>query len=195
MQFFSFDTLMRSNSEAIVQQAQRVHYARVRQFSRLMSHILAGMFILWGLWFLVHTYEDPTFAPMLVIYIPIAVYTTIYSYALTDTCVITSETGIEYRRPEFSILATWSQIKSLQHNALLPMLGLRYYLILESPTILYTKWFGTAYKFQLNPILFPGWQKRLPLGKMWQAYEELENEIRTQVPSLSFESSRAKVAG
>ncbi len=195
MQFFSFDKLMRLNSEAIVQPAQRIYYARGRRFSRLMSHILAAMFILWGLWILVHTYEDPTFVPMLVIYVPIAIYTTIYSYALADTCVITSETGIEYRRPEFSVLATWSQIKSLKRNAVLSMLGLRYYLILESPTILYTMWFGTAYKFQLNHILFPGWQKRIPLGRMWQAYEELENEIRTRVPSLPLESSRGKVAG
>ncbi len=160
-----------------------------------MSHILAGMFVLWGLWILFEIYRDPSFAPFLIIFIPVAIYTTTYSYALTDTCVMISPTGIEYRRPEFSILATWSQIKSLKRNAVLPMLGLRYYLILDAPTILYTKWFGTAYKFQLNHVLFPSWQKRIPLGKMWQAYEELENEIRTQVPSLPFESPRGKVAG
>ena len=186
---------MRENPAAIVQPAQRIYYSRGRRFSRLMSHILAGLFILSGLWFLYHIYEDPSFAPMLVIYLPVAIYTTIYSYALIDTCVITSETGIEYRRPEFSVFATWSQIKSLKRNAVLSMLGLRYYLFLESPTILYTKWFGTAYKFQLNHIFFPAWQKRIPLGEMWQAYEELENEIRTKAPSLPFKSSRGKVAG
>jgi hypothetical protein len=154
-----------------------------------MSHILAGMFILWGLWFLIHTVEDPTFAPMLVIYIPVAIYTAIYSYALTDTCVIITETGVEYRRPEFSIVATWSQIKSLKRNIFLAMLGLQYYLLLDTPTIIYTKWFGLAYKLQLSHILFPAYQKRIPLGKMWQGYEELQNEIRTKIPSLPFKSS------
>ncbi len=160
-----------------------------------MSHVVMAMYVLGAFIFLGETYRDPSFAPMLILYLPIAVYTVSYCYALTDTCIIISISGIEYQRPEFSITVTWSQIKSLKRNAVLPMLGLRYYLILESPTILYTKWFGTAYKLQLNHIFFPGWQKRIPLGKMWQAYEELENEIRTQVPSLPFESSRGKVAG
>lgn len=160
-----------------------------------MSRVITVMFVLWGLWILFHTYEDPTFAPMLIIYIPVAIYTTAYSYALPDTCIITSETGIEYKRPEFSILATWSQVKSLKRNAMLPMLGLRYFLILETPTILYTKWFGTAYKFQFNHILFPSWQKHIPLGKMWQAYEELENEIRIQAPSLPLDAPKDREAG
>lgn len=186
---------MRSNSEINIQPTRRIYYASGRQFSRFMSHILIVIFVLWGLWILFHTYEDLTFAPMFIIYIPVAIYTSAYSYALPDTCVITSETGIEYKRPEFSILATWSQVKSLKHNAVLPILGLRYFLILETPTILYTKWFGTTYKFQLNHIFFPSWQKRIPLGKMWQAYEELENEIRTQVPSLPFDAPKDRNAG
>jgi hypothetical protein len=132
---------------------------------------------------------------MLIIYIPVAIYTTVYASALPDTCLITSELGLEYKRPEFSIVASWSQIKSLKHNAVLPMLGLRYYLILEAPTIFYTKWFGTAYKAQLNHILFPSWQKHIPLGEMWQDYQELENELRAHVPGLPFEAPKNRKAG
>jgi hypothetical protein len=160
-----------------------------------MSHILTVMFVLWSLWMLRHTYQDPSFAPMLIIFIPIAVYTTTYSYALADTCVITSETGIEYKRPGFSIAAPWSQIKFLKRNMFLPMLGLQYFLLIDAPTISYTKWFGSAYKFQLNHLFFPSWQKCIPLGKMWQAYEELENEIRTKISSLPFDPPRNKIAG
>jgi hypothetical protein len=160
-----------------------------------MAHVLTGMYIVGGLWMLQHTYQDPSFAPMLILFIPIAIYTVAYSYALTDTCVIISTSGIEYKRPEFSIAATWSQIKSLKRNVFLPMLGLQYYLLLDAPTISYTKWFGSAYKFQLNHILFPTWQKRIPLGKMWQSYEELENEIHIKIPSLPFDAPRSKVVG
>jgi hypothetical protein len=195
MPLLYFRTRMRSDSNINVQSTQRVYYTRGRQFSRFMSYILTMMFVLWGLWILIHTYEDPTFAPMLIIYLPVAIYTTAYSYALTDTCVITSETGIEYKRPEFSIVATWSQIKSLKRNVFLPMLDLQYYLLLDAPTISYRKWFGSAYKFQLNHIFFPSWQKRIPLGKMWQAYEELENEIRTKISSLPFDRLPRKEAG
>ena len=160
-----------------------------------MSRILTVMFVLWSLWMLLHTYQDPSFAPMLIFFVPVAIYTTAYSYALTDTCVITSETGIEYKRPEFSIAATWSQIKALKRIVFLPMFGLQYYLLLDAPTISYTKWFGSAYKAQLNHLLFPSWQKRIPLGKMWQAYEELENEIHTKIPSLPFDIPRSKGVG
>jgi hypothetical protein len=75
------------------------------------------------------------------------------------------------------------------------MLGVRYYLLLEAPTIIYTKWVGLGYKLQLNHILFPVHLKRIPLGKMWQGYEELQNEIRAKIPSLPFESSQNRVAG
>ena len=154
-----------------------------------------GMFILWGLWILYDIYEDPSFASILIFFIPVAVYCVPYCYALTDTCVITSEGGIEYRRPEFSIVAAWSQIKSLKPNVFFPILGVQYYLLLDAPTIIYTKWFGLAYKLQLNHILFPTYQKRIPLGKMWQQYEELQNEIHVRIPSLPFESSQDRVAG
>ena len=160
-----------------------------------MSHVVAGLYLFGAFFFLFETYRDPSFAPMLVLYIPIAIYTVAYAYASVDSCIMISTSGIEYRRPEFSITATWSQVKSLKRNVFLPTLGLQYYLLLDAPTVSYTKWFGSAYKFQLNHIFFPSSQKRIPFGKMWQAYEELENEIRTQVPSLPFESSRGKVAG
>jgi hypothetical protein len=160
-----------------------------------MSHVIAGMFALWGLWFLYEIYQDPSFAPMLIIFIPVAGYSIAYYYALTDTCVITSEAGIEYRLPEFSIVATWSQIKSLKHNTLLSIFGVNHYLILEAPTIYYTKWLGAAYKFQLGHILFSRQQRRIPIGKMWESSKELENEIRTKVPSLPFEPSRGRAAG
>jgi hypothetical protein len=186
---------MNSNSDVNIQPTQRIYYSRGRRFSRFMAHVITGMFILWGSWILYHIYEDPSFAPILIVFIPVAVYTIPYYYALTDTCVITSESGIEYRRPEFSIVAPWSQIKSLKHTVVLAMLGLQYYLLLDTPTIIYTKWFGLAYKLQLTHILFPADQKRIPLGKMWQGYGELQNEIRAKIPSLPFESSRNRVAG
>ena len=90
---------MRFNSEKNIQPNPRIYYARGRKLSRFMSRILTAMFILWGVWILFHTYEDPTFAPMLIIYIPVAIYTTVYASALPDTCLITSESGIEYKRP------------------------------------------------------------------------------------------------
>ena len=160
-----------------------------------MSHVITGMFIIWSLWIVYHIYEDPSFAPILIFFIPLVVYSIPYFYALTDTCVITSERGIEYRRPEFAIVATWSQVKSLKRNVFFAMLGLEYYLLLDAPTIIYTKGFGRAYKLQLNHIFFPAFQKRIPLGKMWQGYEELQNEIRAKIPSLPFKSSRNRVAG
>jgi hypothetical protein len=92
-------------------------------------------------------------------------------------------------------VVAWSQIKSLKRNVFFAMLGLQYYLLLDNPTIIYTKWFGLAYKLQLNHIFFPIYQKRIPLGKMWQGYEELQNEIRAKIPSLPFESSRDRVSG
>ena len=194
--FLSHGTHMRSNSEINVSSAQRIYYSRGRRFARFTSHIITGMFVLWGLWFLIHTFQDPAFfAPLLVIFIPVAIYTTAYYYALTDTCVITSETGIEYKRPEFSILATWSQIKSLKHNPFLSIFGINHYLLLDDPTISYTKWFGAAYRFQLSQILFPMQQKSIPIGKMWESSKGLENEIHTKIPSLSFESPRGRVAG
>lgn len=147
-----------------------------------------------GGWILYDIYRDPSFAPFLIIFIPVAIYSIAYYYALTDTCVITSEAGIEYKRPEFSIVAAWSQIKSLKHNPILSIFGVNHYLLLEAPTISYTKWLGSAYKFQLGHILFRGQQKRIPIGKMWESSKELENEIRTKVPSLAFESSRGRVA-
>jgi hypothetical protein len=186
---------MNSSSDVNIQPAQRIYYSRGRRFSRFMSHAIMGMFVTWGLWILYQIYEDPSFAPILIFFIPVAVYLIPHSYALTDTCVITSERGIEYRRPEFSIVATWSQIKSLKRNVFFAMLGLQYYLLLDAPTVIYTKWFGLAYKLQLNHILFPAFQKRIPLGKMWQGYEELQKEIRARIPSLSFESSRDRVLG
>ena len=160
-----------------------------------MSHVLAAMFVLWGLWILLEIFRDPSFAPFLIIFIPVAIYTTAYSYALTDTCVITSETGIEYKRPEFSIVATWSQIRSLKHNPFMSIFGVNHYLLLESQTVSYTRWFGMAYKVQLSHILFPGQQKQIPIGKIWESSKELENEISTKIPSLSFESHQRKVAG
>jgi len=181
---------MRSDSDVNVQPTQRIYYSRGRRFARFMSHVIAGMFALWGLEMLYEIYQDPSYAPMLIIFIPVAIYSIAYYYALTDTCVITSETGIEYRRPEFSIVATWSQIKSLKHNSFLSMFGLSQYLLIEAPTISYTKWLGSAYKFQLGHLLFSRQQRRIPLGKMWESSTELENEIRTKVPSLPFESSR-----
>ncbi len=186
--FISVGTCMNSNSDINIKPTQRIYYSRGRRFARFMSHVIAGMFALWGLWILYDIYRDPSFAPFLIIFIPVAVYSTAYYYALTDTCVIMSETGIEYRRPEFSIVATWSQIKSLKRNVFFAMLGLQYYLLLDAPTIIYTKWFGLAYKLQLTHILFPAYQKRIPLGKMWQGYEQLQNEIRAKIPSLPFES-------
>ena len=183
------------NSDVNVQSAQRIYYSRGRRFSRFVSHLIAGMFVLWGLWILYTTYRDPSFAPILIIFIPVAFYSIAYYYALTDTCVITSETGIEYRRPEFSIVATWSQIKSLKHNPILSMFGVHHYLLLEAPTISYTKWLGSAYKFQLGHILFRSQQKRIPIGRMWESSKELENEIRTKVPSHTFDSSRGRGAG
>ena len=177
------------------QPTQRIYFARGRQFSRYMSHILAGLYILGGLWMVQHTYQDPSFAPILIIYIPVAIYTVPYAYALTETCIITSSEGIQYKRPEFSIEATWSQIKALKRNGFFPMLGVRYYLLLAAPTITYTKWVGLGYKLQLNHILFPVYQKRIPLGKMWQDYEELQHEIHAKIPSLPFESHQGKVAG
>jgi len=177
------------------QLTHRIYYARGRRFSQYVSHLLAGLYIVGALLFLRETYREPSFAPMLCLYVPIAIYTVTYSYALTETCIIISASGIEYRRPEFSLVANWSQVKSLKRNPVLPGLGLRYYIILDAPTLLYTKWFGMAYKLQLNHIFFPSVQKRIPVGKMWQAYEELESEIRTRVPGLPFESSRGKVAG
>ncbi len=126
---------------------------------------------------------------MLIVYIPVAIYTVAYSYALTDTCVIISATGIEYKRPEFSIVATWSQIKSLKRNAFSAMLGVQHYLLLDAPTISYTRWLGSAYKLQLSHLIFPSHLKSIPLGKnVWEANEELENEIRTKVPSLPFDA-------
>src|SRR6266540_5794393 len=183
------NALMSEDSNMNDQLHYRIYYARGRRFSQFMSHLLAGMYLFGALFFLRETYRDPSFAPMLILYIPIAIYTVSYSYTLTDTCVIISTSGIEYKRPEFSIAATWSQVKSLKRNVVFSMLGLRYYLILDAPTISYTKWFGSAYKLQLNHLLFPVWQKRIPLGKMWQAYEELENDIHTQIPSLPFDAS------
>lgn len=177
------------------QLTRRIYFARGRRFSRYMSHLLASLYILGGLWMVQHTYQDPSFAPILIIYIPVAIYTVPYAYALTNICVITSPEGIQYKRPEFSIEATWSQIKALKHNVFFPMLGVRYYLLLDAPTTTYTKWVGLGYKVQLNHILFPAYQKRIPLGKMWQDYEELQNEIRAKIPSLPFESSRKRVAG
>jgi hypothetical protein len=177
------------------QSTHRIYYTRRRRFSQFMSHVVMASYIIGAIIFLGETYRIPSFAPIFILYIPIAVYTVSYCYALTDTCITISPSGIEYKRPEFSILASWSQLKSLKRNAVLSTLGLRYYLIVESPTVLYTKWFGTAYKFQLNHIFFPSWQKRIPLGKMWQAYEELEHEIHTRVPNLPFESAQGKAAG
>jgi hypothetical protein len=160
-----------------------------------MSYVLTVEYAIAIAWMFYHTYQDSSFAPMLLLFIPVAIYTTTYAYALVDTCVITSETGIEYRRPEGSITAPWAQIKSLRRNVVLPGLGLRYYLILEAPAISYSKWFGTAYKLQLGQILFPSKQKRIPLGKMWQGYEELENELRAHAPSLPFDVPKNRNAG
>jgi hypothetical protein len=177
------------------QSTHSIYYARGRRFSQLMCHLIAGMSVFGAFFFLRETYRDSSFAPMLILYIPIAVYTVTYCYAYVDTCVIISTSGIEYKRPEFSIVATWSQIKSLKRNVFFAMLGLQYHLVLDNPTIIYTKWFGLAYKLQLNHIFFPAYQNRIPLGKMWQDYEELQNEIRTKIPSLPFKSSRDRVAG
>jgi hypothetical protein len=191
----SYGKRMRLNSDVNAQSSQSIYYSRGRQFSRAMAHLIVGMFALWGLWFLYAIYRDPSFALMLIVFIPIAVYSVTYYYALTHTCVITSDTGIEYRRPEFSIVANWSQIKSLKHNPILSIFGVNHYLLLEAPTISYTKWLGSAYKFQLSHILFPMQQKRIPIGKMWESSKELQNEIRAKVPSLPFESLRGKGAG
>src|SRR6476646_9474908 len=115
----SFGTRMKSNSDVIVQLAKRIHYSRGRRFTRFMSHLITGMFVLWGLWILWTTYQDPSFAPILIVFIPVAVYSTAYYYALNNTCVITSEMGIEYKLPEFSLIATWSQVKALKRNVVL----------------------------------------------------------------------------
>ena len=169
------------------QPTPRIYYVRGRKPSQYMSHVVAGLYLFGALFFLLETYRDPSFAPMLVLYIPIAIYTVAYAYASVDACIIISTSGIEFRRPEFSITATWSQVKSLKRNFFFSMLGLRYYLLLDAPTVSYTKWFGSAYKVQLNHIFFPSAQKRIPLGKMWQGYEELQNELRARVPSLHFD--------
>jgi len=179
---------MKPDSNINAQPNQRTYYTRRRWFVRYMAHLIAGMFIVWTFWFLREIYGDPSFALMLIVYIPVAVYSVAFFYALTDTCVIISPTGIEYKRPEFSIIATWSQIKSVKRSAFASMLGV-HYLLLDAPTLTYTKWLGTAYKLQLGHLLSPSHQKRIPLGKnVWEANEELENEIRTKIPSLPFDT-------
>ena len=160
-----------------------------------MSHLVMGMYVLGTFIFLGETYRDPSFAPMLILFIPIAIYNVFYVYAAPNTCVIVSTSGIEYQRPEFSIAGRWSQIKALKRTIFLSMLGLRYYIILEEPTISYTKWLGFGYRLLLGDILSPNQQKRIPLGKMWQDYEELENELRAHVPSLSLDAPKNKKAG
>jgi hypothetical protein len=174
---------------------RKIYYAKARKFSRYMAHLVAGIYFLGALFFLRATYLDSFFMPMLVLYIPIAIYTVAYAYAAIDTCIIVSNSGIEYQRPEFAVIAKWSEIKALKRSLIFSLFGLRYYLILEAPRIRYAKWFGTMYRIQPSRLLFRGLQTFIPLGNMWQDYEQLENELRTHVPSLSFDVSKNRKAG
>jgi hypothetical protein len=87
--FISFGTYMNSNSDVNIKPTQRIYYSRGGRFSRFMSHVITGMFIIWGLWILYDIYEDPSFAPILIFFFPVAVYSIPYYYALADTCIIT----------------------------------------------------------------------------------------------------------
>jgi hypothetical protein len=163
----------------------RIYPTRRRWLTRFMAHLLTGMLLYRAFLFFLRTYQDPSFAPMLIVYVPVAVYTAAFSYALTDTCVITSSADIEYKRPEFSVFATWSQVKSLKRNVFASIFGVQYYILLDKPTLTYTKSFGYSYKFFLGTLLFADLSKMIPLGKnVWEANEELENEIRAKRPSL-----------
>ena len=185
---------MRSDASPSVRSASRTYYSRGRTFTRCTCRVVTGMFALFGLWGVIRIFEDSTFAPFLILYIPVALYDVRYYYALSDTCVITSETGIEYKRPEFTIVAAWSQIKSVRHGRLLALVGVTHYLVLDSPSVSYAKWFGTVYRLSLMHIFFPGQQRSIPIGPTWQSRNALENEILTKRPDLSFGTARDQVA-
>ncbi len=168
---------------------QRIYYTRFRRRDRYLAHLAIGIFIVWAFLTLREIYQDPSYALMLIIFIPVAVYSVAWAYATSNICIITSPAGIEYKKAEFSIVAKWSQVTSVKRGAFPSILGVHHYLLLDAPILTYTKWLGTAYKLQLNHLFFPRLQKRIPLGKnLWEANEELEKEIQSQVPGLTFET-------
>jgi len=170
------------------QPIQTIYYRKQRRFLRYMAHLITGILIASVLWILANTYRDPSFLPILILYICVAVFNSTYYYAISDSCVIITAAGIEYRKPEYCIMAAWSQVTSVKRGGFSSILNV-HALSLDKPTITYTKWFGTVYRLGLGPLMFHYVQKSIPFGKnVWEAEEELENEIRSRVPSLHFDT-------
>jgi len=128
---------------------------------------------------------QPGFILLLITYVLVVATTIPYMYRLAETCVIVSPEGIEYRRPEFTIRAAWAQVKGTRRDRLLSLLGTRSSLVLSDPAVTWDKWYGRAYGWSPQFLFFPKQHTRIPLGPLvWEAYDDLESEIRRNLPGL-----------
>ncbi len=164
-----------------IQHTEKVFYTKQRQLTRYEAHFAVLVLISVGVWLVLQSLRDAALALfVLLIYLPVAIYSSAYIYALADTCLILSATGVEYKRPECRVQASWDQVSSMKRSTFGALFGIPYNLYLDAPVVTFSKWFGFSYR-PLH-MLFPRFYTRIPLGKgLWESNDEIMKEIQAGV--------------